>query len=294
MEAIIDAHHHIWALARVPWLLGPPVPRIFGEYGALRRDYGAAEFVETVRRRGVVQSVYIQLNVAPDEEVAEVEWVKAQATEQGFPMAIVGYADLSRPDVAVVLDRQMALGPIAGIRQQLHWHEKPLYRFAARPDIMNDAPWRAGLAEVTRRGLTFDLQIFPGQMADALQLVQDFPETRFILEHAGMLQDRSPEGWAQWRAGMRALAGCPNIVSKVSGLGTFERACSVDLWKPVVEETLAIFGPERCLYGSNYPIEMLWTSYDQLLDVMLQCLSGLTGAERRSVLHDTAKAIYRL
>jgi predicted TIM-barrel fold metal-dependent hydrolase len=294
MEAIIDAHHHIWALARVPWLLGPPVPRIFGEYGALRRDYGAAEFVETVRRRGVVQSVYIQLNVAPDEEVAEVEWVKAQATEQGFPMAIVGYADLSRPDVAVVLDRQMALGPIVGIRQQLHWHEKPLYRFAARPDIMNDAPWRAGLAEVTRRGLTFDLQIFPGQMADALRLVQDFPETRFILEHAGMLQDRSPEGWAQWRAGMRALAGCPNIVSKLSGLGTFERACSVDLWKPVVEETLAIFGPERCLYGSNYPIEMLWTSYDQLLDVMLECLSGLTGAERRSVLHDTAKAIYRL
>ncbi|HEY8611615.1 MAG TPA: amidohydrolase family protein [Roseomonas sp.] len=293
MDPIIDAHHHIWALSRVPWLSGLPVPRIFGEYGALRRDYGAAEFTESARRRGVVGSVYIQINVAPGDEVAEVEWVKAQAV-QAFPMAIVGYADLAGPEVADVLDRQMRAGPVVGIRQQLHWHETPLYRFAPRPDIMDDAAWRAGLAEVTRRGLAFDLQVFPGQMAHALRLVRDFPETRFILEHAGMLEDRSPEGWAQWRAGMRALAGHPNIVTKLSGLGTFERACTVELWKPVVSETLEIFGPGRCLFGSNYPIEMLWTSYDQLLDVMLECLDGLSAAERRSVLHDTAKATYRL
>ena len=294
MDAIIDAHHHIWALARVPWLLGPPVPRIFGEYGALRRDYGAAEFIAAAKRRGVVQSVYIQINVAPGDEVAEVEWVRAEAAAQAFPMAIVAFADLASPDVATVLDRQMQAGLIVGIRQQLHWHETPLYRFAPRPDVMNDPAWRAGLAEVTRRGLAFDLQVFPGQMGHALRLVQDFPETRFILEHAGMLQDRSTEGWAQWRAGMRALAGCPNIVSKLSGLGTFERTCSVALWKPVVEETLGLFGPDRCLFGSNYPIEMLWTRYDELLDVMLECLSGLAPAERRAVLHDTAQATYRL
>ena len=292
-QPVIDAHHHIWDLARVPWLSGPPVPRIFGEYAALRRDHGAAEFVAAARRRGVVGSVYIQINVAPGDEVAEVEWVRAQAVPD-FPMGIVAFADLSAPDVADVLDRQMAAGPIAGIRQQLHWHGKPLYRFAARPDVMDDPAWRAGLAEVTRRGLAFDLQVFPGQMQAALRLLRDFPETRFILEHAGMLEDRSPEGWAQWRAGMRALAGCPNIVSKLSGLGTFERACSVALWRPVVRETLATFGPARCLFGSNWPIETLWTTYDALLDVMLECLSDLSGAERRLVLHDVARATYRL
>jgi predicted TIM-barrel fold metal-dependent hydrolase len=291
---IIDAHHHIWELARIPWLSGPPAPRIFGEYTALRRDVLAREFVETVRRRGVVQSVYIQLNVAPGEEVAEVAWVKAQAAAEGFPMAVVGFADLSSPEVAAVLDRELAAGPIVGIRQQLHWHETPLYRFAPRPDVMHDAAWRRGLAEVARRGLTFDLQVFPGQMRDAERLVRDFPDTRFILQHAGMLVDRSPSGWAEWRAGMRALAACPNVVSKLSGLGTFERACSVELWKPVVEETLAIFGPHRCLFGSNWPIEMIWTSYDQILDVMLECLSGLSSPERRAVLHDVARETYGL
>ncbi|MBL6457679.1 amidohydrolase family protein [Belnapia sp. T6] len=294
MEPIIDAHHHIWALSRVPWLQGPPVPRIFGEYGALRRDYGAAEFITTARRRGVVQSVYIQINVAPGEEVEEVAWVRAEAARQAFPMAIVGYADLAAPDLAQVLDRQMQAGPIVGIRQQLHWHETPLYRFAARPDIMADPAWRAGLAEVARRGLAFDLQIFPGQAAHALGLVQDHPQARFILEHAGMLEDRSPAGWAEWRAMLRALAACPNIVAKLSGLGTFVRACTPELWRPVVRETLEIFGPERCLFGSNYPIELLWTEYDRLLDVMLECLRDLSAEERRQVMHDTARATYRL
>ena len=294
MTPIIDAHHHIWELARIPWLNGPMQPRIFGEYSALRRDYLGAEFAGILRRRGVVQSVYIQLNVAPGEEVEEVAWVRAQAEANAFPMAVVAYADLSSPDLPAVLDREMAAGPIVGIRQQLHWHEKPLYRFAPRPDVMKDAAWQAGLRELTRRGLTFDLQIFPSQMADAVQLLKEHPEQRFILEHAGMLEDRSPEGWSQWRRGMQALAACPNLLCKLSGLGTFPRECSTRLWRPVVEETLAIFGPSRCLFGSNWPIEMLWTSYDALLDTMLECLSGLDGAERQLVMHDVAKATYRL
>src|SRR5947209_111336 len=119
--AVIDAHHHIWRVAEVPWLAGPPVPRIFGDYTALRQDYPVEQFIRDVAPCGVVKSVYIQINVAAGREVEEVEWVQSAADARGFPHGIVGYADLAAPDVAQTLDREMASANLRGIRQQLHW-----------------------------------------------------------------------------------------------------------------------------------------------------------------------------
>jgi predicted TIM-barrel fold metal-dependent hydrolase len=293
-ELIIDSHHHIWRLADVPWLAGPPVPRIFGEYGPLRRDYLIDEYISDATPHGVVKSVYAQINVAAGREVDEVAWVASNAERRGFPHAITGYADLARVDVGAVLDRELAAGNLRAIRQQLHWHEKPLYRFAARPDLMSDRAWRRGLTQLARRGLAFELQVFASQMKDAARLALDCPDVQFILLHAGMLEDRSAAGFAAWRGGMRALAACPNVAVKLSGLGTFEHACSVALWRPVIEETLLLFGPNRALFGSNFPIEKLWTTYGQLMDVMQECLARLNAAERRAVLYDNAARIYRL
>jgi predicted TIM-barrel fold metal-dependent hydrolase len=291
---IIDAHHHIWRLAETPWLNGPPQPRIFGDYAALRRDYFVEELLGELRPHGVAKSVYIQVNVAPGKEAEEVEWVQSVADRHGFPHGIIGYADLAAPRVGEVLDRQMACANLRGIRQQLHWHEKPLYRFAARPDLAGDAAFRGGMAELEKRGLLFELQVFAGQMAEAARLARDFPRVTFVLLHAGMLEDRSAEGWTRWREGMRALAACPNIYAKLSGLGTFEHRCSVALWKPVVEETLSLFGARRCLFGSNWPIESLWTTYDRIIETMRECTAVLTEEERRAVFHDTAQRVYRL
>ncbi|MBM3565192.1 MAG: amidohydrolase, partial [Alphaproteobacteria bacterium] len=260
-EAIIDAHHHIWRIAETPWLQGPVVPRIFGAYEPLRRDYSIDEFLGDAQPCGLVKSVFVQVNVAPGHEAGEVEWVQSVADERGFPHAITGFADLMAPDVADTLDREMACRGMRGVRQQIHWHEKPLYRFASRPDLMNDPAWRRGLREVARRKLVFELQVFAGQMADAARLVRDFSDVRFVLLHAGMLEDRSAAGLALWRAGMKDLAACPTVSVKLSGLGTFDRACREDRWRPVIRETVDLFGPHRCMFGSNFPIEKLWTSY---------------------------------
>lgn len=293
-EPIVDAHHHIWRLADTPWLQGPAVPRIFGDYAPLRCDYTIEDYLAEARPQGVVRSVFVQANVAPREEAAEVIRARAAAARTGFPQAITAFADLGAPDVRAALDAVMAAGRVVGIRQQLHWHANPAFRFAATPDAMNAPAWRAGLAEVERRGLLFELQVFPGQMPHALALVRAFPGLTFVLLHAGMLEDRSPTGWAEWRAGMQALAGCPNLLVKLSGLGTFPRACSVALWRPVVEETVAIFGAGRCMFGSNFPIERLWTDYATLVAVMGECLAGASAGERRAIWHDTAARAYRL
>jgi predicted TIM-barrel fold metal-dependent hydrolase len=157
---------------------------------------------------------------------------------------------------------------------------------------MNGAPFRAGLREVAARGLVFELQVFASQMADAARLAGDFPDVTFVLLHAGMLEDRSAPFWKEWREGMRALAAHQNVCTKLSGLGTFVRACSVELWKPVVEETLDIFGARRCVFGSNFPIEKLWTSYGELIAVMKEYLDALPATERQAVFYDNALRVY--
>ena len=291
---VADAHHHIWRQADLAWLQGPRQPRIFGEYAAICRDYPIEEYVAEARAAGVVRSVYVQTNWPAGREEEEVAWVQAVADRHGFPHAIVGYADLSAPTVGAALDRMMKHARLRGIRQQLHWHERPLYRFAARPDLMDDPAWRSGLAEVVRRGLLFELQVFAGQMDASARLVRDLPQASFVLMHAGMLEDRSPDGWTRWRAGMRALAAAPNVHVKLSGLGTFARACSVDLWSPVIRETVELFGPERCMFGSNFPIEKLWTTYAEVVRVTNECVVRLSADEQRAVLHDTASRLYRL
>lgn len=293
-DPVIDAHHHIWRLAHTPWLNGPPVPRIFGDYQALRRDYSIDEYLADAVPAGVAKSVYVQVNVAPGAEVEEVAWVQSVSDEHGFPHGIVAYADLAAADVASTLDRQLGYRNLRGVRQQIHWHEKPLYRFAARPDLMNDAAWRKGLAEVGKRGLVFELQVFASQMKDSAKLARAFPEVTFVLLHAGMLEDRSEHGWARWREGMRELAACKNVCTKFSGLGTFERRCDAALWKPVIEETLSLFGPNRTMFGSNFPIEKLWTRYGDLVAATRAGLTALSRDERHAVMYGTANRIYRL
>ena len=146
---------------------------------------------------------------------------------------------------------------VRGVRMQLHWHENPLYRFAARPDLCADPMIRRNVARLADYGWSFDLQVFAPQMADAAQLAEACPKVTFVLQHAGMLEDLSPAGRAAWRAGMARLARCPNVVSKLSGLGTFIHRNDAAHIAAVLADTVAMFGAERCLFGSNFPIEKI-------------------------------------
>ncbi|MFM7568615.1 MAG: amidohydrolase family protein, partial [Betaproteobacteria bacterium] len=173
---VIDAHHHLWRRTDLAWLDGPPVPRIFGEYESIRRDYLADEYLQDCSSAGVQRSVYVQTNWPSGHEVEEVRWVQSIADQFGWPHAIVGGADLAAADVGDLLDQQMKSRLLRGVRQQLHWHTNPQYRFASRPDWPRDPAWRRGLGEVRDRGLVFELQVFPSQMGDAADLASAFPD----------------------------------------------------------------------------------------------------------------------
>jgi predicted TIM-barrel fold metal-dependent hydrolase len=290
----IDAHHHIWRLNDLPWLSGPQVPRIFGPYKPICRDYSIDEFRRDIADCDIVKSVYIQTNWPAGQSYDEARWVQSVSDATGWPHANVAYADLADPDAGALIKRLAKLPATRGIRQQLHWHENPQYRFAPRPDVMNDAGWRRGLAMLADHGLLFELQIFASQMADGARLARSFPDTTFVLEHAGMPEDMSPRGSQLWREGMLALAQCPNVSVKLSGLGTFVHACREDVMGPIVRESVAMFGAERCCYGSNFPIEKLWTDYTTLYRTFRNAIADFSEAEQAAILHDTAARLYRI
>jgi predicted TIM-barrel fold metal-dependent hydrolase len=294
MIPIIDAHHHIWRQADLPWLQGPMVARIFGPYEPIRRDYPIAEYLADIKSSNVVGSVYVQTNWAKERALDEAVWVQSVADREGWPHAIVGYADLLSDNAPQTLKALAEIPRIRGIRMQLHWHENPLYRFALAPDLMNDALFRKNFAHVAGNNLSFDLQVFTNQMKDAANLAAAFPGVTFVLQHAGMLEDKSTEGRASWQDGMKRLAGHPNIVSKLSGLGTFIQRNDPSHIADVIQETVAIFGPERCLFGSNFPIEKLWTSYASLVDAHRTALAGYGASEQQAMLQGNAIRIYRL
>ncbi len=291
MTGIVDSHFHIWQQADLPWLLGPMQPRIFGPYEPIRRDYPVTEYLADCRRSGVTEAVYVQANWATDRFLDEVTYVSQASEESGFPIAIVAYADMLAADVRPQLDRLARNGRVRGVRMQLHWHENALYRFASGPDLARDPRLVANVARLADHGFSFDLQVFAGQMAGAAELAAACPEVTFVLQHAGMLEDLSPEGIATWREGMALLAGRPNIVSKLSGLGTFLRRNDPAHLAFVVGETLGLFGAERCLFGSNFPIEKLWTSYAELIAAHRAVVPE---AARAAVFNETARRVYRL
>ncbi len=293
MQKIIDSHFHIWRRQDQPWLVGPMVPRIFGPYEAIRRDYPIEEFLADQNGSGVEKGVYVQTNWAREDFEKEVAFVTETAGRTGWPHAIVGYADMTVDDVRPQLDRLARYPLLRGVRMQLHWHETPAFRFASSADQVIDPKVRANVRRLKDYGLSFDLQLFPSQMKDGLQLVGENPETNFILTHCGMLTAGDPSTVEAWKAGLRTLAQAPNANAKLSGLGTFAHRNDPALIALIYDAAIEIFGSERLMFGSNFPIEKLWTSHAELVAAHRAAVADRQPSEQANIFWNTAERVYR-
>lgn len=293
MQKAIDAHFHIWRQKNQPWLVGPMVPRIFGPYEPIRRDYPITEFLDDQKGSGVEKAVYVQTNWAKEDFEKEVAFLQKTAEETGWPHAIVGYADMTVDDVRPQIDRLMKYKLLRGVRMQLHWHETLAFRFASSADQVIDPKVRANVARLKDYGLSFDLQLFPAQMKDGLTLIGENPETNFILTHAGMLTGMEPETAEAWKAGLRTLAAAPNVYAKLSGLGTFVHRNDPELIAYIVDNAIEILGSGRLMFGSNFPIEKLWTSHAELIKAHRAAVARHGPKAEADVFWNTAEKVYR-
>jgi predicted TIM-barrel fold metal-dependent hydrolase len=293
---IIDPHHHLYDLktGNYPWLQGPMLKRVFGDYSAIRRDYLIDDFLADIRNQNVVKSVHLQVEYDHNDPVAETRWLQSVADRYGYPHGIVGFADLASPEVESVIAAHCAFENVRGIRQCLNYHRDPVKTFIDRPHLMRDSQWRRGYGLLRQYGLSFDLQLYYTQMEEATALARDFPDTPIVLNHTGMPVDRERDEVEAWKKAMKMLASAPNVSCKISGLGMGDWKWTVDSIRPFVLDAIEAFGVERCMFASNFPVDKLFSSYDELFDAFKAITRDFSAAERAALFHDNAARVYRL
>ena len=296
----IDAHHHLWIPERTEpdlgygWLRDVGAPKPFGDPTPIQRDYEWAEFAAESDVHRLAGSVHVQADGSVDP-AAETAWVQSVFDATGLVHAIVGLADLASDTLGGTLDAHARHAAFRGVRQILsRLDDDPGRSFAPR-HFLRDGAWRDGYASLGARGLSFDLQLYPEQMAEAAEFLSDHPDVPVIVDHAGSPHDASPAGRALWRDGTARLAALGEHVSiKLSGFGMFDAGWTADSVRPPVHHLLERFGPERTMWGSNFPVDSLMASYDHGIETVLACLDGLDGAGRDAVMGGTARRVYRL
>lgn len=263
---MIDAHHHLWDLSAVqyPWLMEKGAKRFFGDPTPIQRDYLIDEFRTEAAAMGVSGSVHIQVGAA--DPMGEAMWVQSVAdTNPDWPMAQVVFCDLTSDDFDRQLDAYVALSTVRGVRQ-IVGRAPEEDAVTGTNALLGNPLFVSGLKEAGRRGLSFDLQLIPELMQDCARVLEQTPETKIALCHAGSPHDRSADGLRYWAQELKHLSALPHVTCKLSGLGMFEHDWTTDSIKPIVETCLEQFGPKRVMFGSNFPVDKLYSDYATLVD----------------------------
>ena len=295
--AIVDAHQHFWdlSLGKHPWLRDePPPPFRYGDTRPLRRSYLPADYRTDAGAYRVVGSVYVETEWDPTDPIGETRWVQGLAAREGLPSAVVAQAWLDRDDVEDVLARQAACPLVRGIRHKPAAAPSPDSVVPGAPGSMGDPRWRAGFARLARHGLSFDLQAPWWHLQEAAMLARDFPDTQIVLNHTGLPADRSAEGLRGWREAMATLAARPNVAVKISGLGVPGQSWTAESNREVVLRTLDLFGVDRAMFASNFPVDGLVARLETIYDGFRTIVRDLTATDQQKLFGENAVRIYRL
>lgn len=296
---IVDAHMHLWDLEKIryPWLT-PPLPvGITGDVRSIASTYLLSDYLHDAAVEGgkikVEKVVHVEAGAHPADSLQETRWLQSIAQSRGSPQAIVAHAQLNDPNVEALLAEHASHRNVRGIRQILNWHVDPKKTYTPR-DLLQDPAWHKGFALLRKYNLSFDLQVYPAQMPAAAELAHRHPDTPLILNHTGMPADRHAAGLQAWRTGMQALAQQPNVAVKISGLAMLDWQWTTESLWPFVSQTLEIFGPERCMFASNFPVDRLFGSFTRQYGAYQALTAHLSAGEREQVFVSNAERIYRI
>jgi predicted TIM-barrel fold metal-dependent hydrolase len=292
---IVDAHQHFWdpAVNNHPWLQGDVlIPFRYGDYSAIKRRYLPEDYLADATGHGISETVYVETEWDPATPIEETRYATELARQHGLPSAIVAQAWLDRDDAAAVIAGQAAHSLVRSVRHKPGGPATP-DEVGQRRTLMSDEIWRRGYALLERHGLHFDLQTPWWNLDEAVRLARDFPRTLIILNHAGLPSDRSAEGLSGWHKAMARFAAEPNVRVKISGLGQRGRAWTAADNRWIVEEIVAMFGAERAMFASNFPVDSLCGSFDTIYSGFKEIASRYSRAEQEFLFCKTARNVYR-
>ena len=273
---VIDAHQHFWELGRFDygWLDAEPL-------AAIRRTYLPTDLKTHLDATGVDKSIFVQTQ----HNVEENRWVLQFCEENDFLAGMVGWVDLASPDCESQLEEFKDNPDFIGIRHVTH--DEPDDDFIVRDDVMN------GLRVLEKHSMPFDLLFFVKHLKHATTLGKALPNLPMVIDHLAKPEIKDAR-LDNWEADFRAAAKFPNMFCKISGMVT---EADWNNWKPAdlrpyVEIALDVFGPERCMYGSDWPVCELAGTYEQVIGAAREVLGGLSESEQAMVFGETARKFY--
>jgi predicted TIM-barrel fold metal-dependent hydrolase len=283
-----DTHVHFHDFSqpglRWDWLrqVEPPDPNL-GDYGAIRsRRYSAEDFIAETRFQNVTHVVHMQAAIGTDDPVAETAWLEEAHERVGIPHAIIGYADLAAPGVGSTLERHSAYRLLRGIRDLRH------------DEHLDDERWQAGLARLDALGLIYCGNPPVEDMGRFARLAERRPGLRVCIDHAGYPLRRDADYFRAWRAGMGALAKLEQTVVKISGLGMCDHRWSVASIRPWVETCIELWGPGRAFFGTNWPVDRLFSSYGDVIEAYAEIIAELPLRDREALFSRNANRFFGL
>lgn len=277
---MIDAHQHFWdrSIAEFDhsWQTKPGMEKIC-------RSFLPSDLKPLIERAGVTKTIFVQTQ----HDISENRWVLEATANSDFVAGVVGWIDLASEQCEDQLLQFNDDARFVGVRHVTQ--DEPDDDFIVRPDVLR------GLKVLEKHNVPFDLLFYTKHLHHADTLGRELPNLPMVLDHLSKpkIKDRVLDGW---QSDLRAAAKHPNIFCKLSGLVTeadWDHWTPADL-KPYVETAIELFGPERCMYGSDWPVCELAGSYQQVLDALVEVLGPISDSEREAIFSGTAATFYRL
>ncbi len=284
----VDSHVHYYDMQHPELVYAHWAPDVVHpELGTRTRKLGernflAEDFVELSRPLNVIKAVHVQAALGSPDPVTETAWLQDAADRTGFPHAIIAAADLSAPDASRTLERHCQFANMRGIRD---------FEVSERLD---EPATLHGFGLMEEMGLVASMNVTWEHMATVRSIAGRFPDLQLVVDHTGSPLERSRDYVANWRRGMATAAGAENVWCKISGLGMTDYEWTADSIRPFVLYCIETFGVERCCFGTNWPVDSLFSGYADIVSAYAQIIAGFDESERERLFVSNAEKLYRI
>ncbi|MBL0931884.1 MAG: amidohydrolase family protein [Alphaproteobacteria bacterium] len=290
---LIDGHHHLWDLARLPyaWLRPEAPPRPFGDHTKIKRNFLPADYRAATEGLDIAASVHVEAMPGAADPAAESAWLDAIRPGDGIVAASIAHLDPRSPGLDAALDALARHATVRGIRTGIAFRTNSPWRFANAAGLARSDDFRRGIARIAARDHIVEMILLPEQIVELVELADAHPRTKFVINHMATLETGFED---VWRAGVREAAKRPNIHMKLSGMWTIARDWNEAAIRVPVRFAVEAFGSTRCLWGSNLPIEGLMCGAARQFDMLHRVLGDLPISDGAAIFGGTAAQLYRI
>ena len=290
---IFDTHVHFWDLSlnKHEWLRRPKDSYFIGDYSLICKDFLPDDLIKLAKNHDLEGVTFIQAGWDKSDNICETKWVDSLCESANFPIAIISYANLTDPNIAGVLDSHAkSSSGFKGIRQILNYHENSYFQGADKNFVL-DKNFAFGLSKMSELGLIFECQAYASQLEILLSIISKLSDFKIIIEHCGMPLWFDNKDLKVWRDVLIKASKFPNIFIKLSGLDMFSKYLNKNFNKHnIIDFCITTFGADRCIFGSNFPVDFLYGEYENTLSPILS--QGLSNSDLDLILFKNANNIY--